>query len=281
MYRKKIFIFISVIPGLLISCEHFPRNKTHPEIAKADIIRGHALAANYCQSCHVLPDPSLLDTKTWEKGVLPAMGPRLGIFSWNFERYPSFRYDKNLDSNFYPQKPLVQLGEWKNIMDYYLACSPDTLIADNATNNTIREELPIFQIKAPFFTNTPPAICYLKIVESTSGNFLIISDAIEQKLYKLNSNFEVLDSVKTDGAVVDLESSDAGWISCHIGIFNPNNGKYGSARNIIFNSKGKLEQSADALFNGLARPVQVIAADLNTDGKKDLVVCEFGFQEGA
>ncbi|MBU1822550.1 MAG: hypothetical protein KKG00_13705, partial [Bacteroidetes bacterium] len=40
---------------------------------------GKLLAQQYCQGCHLLPDPSLLDKKTWTAGVLPNMALRLGL----------------------------------------------------------------------------------------------------------------------------------------------------------------------------------------------------------
>src|SRR3546814_14780306 len=45
----------------------------------ATIFRGEKLARDYCQRCHLFPDPSLLDKKTWNESVLPKMGWRLGI----------------------------------------------------------------------------------------------------------------------------------------------------------------------------------------------------------
>lgn len=55
----------------------YHKNHAHAGAKDADIARGEALAVKYCQSCHMLPSPGLLDAVTWEKGVLPAMGPRL------------------------------------------------------------------------------------------------------------------------------------------------------------------------------------------------------------
>ena len=62
----------------LFSCNQFAKNKSHQQVADSDIAKGKALAAAHCQSCHLLPDPAMLDAKTWQTGVLPAMGPRLG-----------------------------------------------------------------------------------------------------------------------------------------------------------------------------------------------------------
>src|SRR5438309_7912953 len=43
--------------------------------AAAALERGHRLAQTYCQSCHLFPDPALLDKATWEHGALPEMAP--------------------------------------------------------------------------------------------------------------------------------------------------------------------------------------------------------------
>ena len=38
-----------------------------------------AIMEKHCQSCHQLPEPSLLDKKTWANFVLPKMGDLLGF----------------------------------------------------------------------------------------------------------------------------------------------------------------------------------------------------------
>ncbi len=40
---------------------------------------GKLLAQRYCQTCHLFPEPSLLDKKTWVTSVLPNMAQRLGV----------------------------------------------------------------------------------------------------------------------------------------------------------------------------------------------------------
>jgi hypothetical protein len=41
-------------------------------------------------------------------------------------------------------------------------------------------------------------------------------------------------------------------------------------------AKGKMKLFPHALFDGLARPVQILGADLNGDHKEDYIICEFG-----
>ena len=87
----KLILLISLsVLIFLCSCNNLKKNKSHQHISDASIEKGKRLAATYCQSCHLLPDPSLLDAKNREEGVLPSMGPRLGIFYFSgFIEYPS------------------------------------------------------------------------------------------------------------------------------------------------------------------------------------------------
>ena len=47
---------------------------TPAETLEQNIADGKELAKKYCVSCHQLPDPSLIDRKSWANGVLPANG---------------------------------------------------------------------------------------------------------------------------------------------------------------------------------------------------------------
>src|SRR6187200_3281537 len=95
-------LFFSI--AFLNSCQDYHRNKAHQDISSLSIKTGEGLAKKYCQSCHSFPNPSLLDTRSWEMGVLPQMGPRLGIYKHGFKTYPSYKRDAYLDSGFYPPK---------------------------------------------------------------------------------------------------------------------------------------------------------------------------------
>ncbi len=265
---------------LLFSCgESFNRNNTHSETSLSSIRDGKKLAAKYCQSCHLLPDPSLLDSKTWEKGILPQMGPRLGIFFYNLERYPSARGDMNLGSNFYPSKPMISLAEWQNIIDYYTSVSPDTLPAQHR-QQPIQQDPSLFAVQVPAASYFNSATSLIKI-NIDSLHPLIISDAIIKKTFVFNKDLKIIDSVIGGGAIVNMEFYQNSILACDIGVLNPNNGKFGKAQYININPNGKLKIDSIPLFQGLQRPVQVMAADLNNDGRTDYIICEFGFLTGA
>src|SRR6478752_4542535 len=126
--KKFCSILIPVyILAFLISCNQFKKNGSHQQVSNSSIAAGKKVAAIYCASCHQLPDPSLLNAGSWEKGVLPQMGPRLGIFYYGYDQYPSYVNDLNIGKNFYPSQPVISLEDWQHIIDYYTATSPDSL----------------------------------------------------------------------------------------------------------------------------------------------------------
>src|ERR1700704_4378952 len=114
-----ISLLACIIIVISLSCNGFTKNQSHKDVPDENIEKGKILAAAHCQSCHMLPDPLLLDSKNWENGVLPVMGPRLGIFDHGFKAYPSSRNDVNLDKNFYPSQPALSYQDWQYIIDYY------------------------------------------------------------------------------------------------------------------------------------------------------------------
>jgi hypothetical protein len=241
---------------------------------------GKELAELHCQSCHQLPDPSLLDKKSWLAGVLPHMGPLLGVYEHNYQRYPSFINDRSLPKGFYPSQPVVSNKEWESIIAYYVANAPDKLPKQNRSVRII-DSLPLFSVFEPSMKYDNPAISYVKIQSVGSKRQLLVVDVFKQNFYRFDKTLKILDSMGSSGAIVDIDFEKKGMLTCNIGTFNPTTGKYGDGRFIVENREGKLKKDSHPLFNNLSRPVQITSADLNKDGKTDYVVCEFGYLTGA
>lgn len=272
------------------SCKQYPRNRSHAQVSEESIREGERLAVVYCQSCHLLPDPALLNSKSWEKGVLPQMGPRLGIFNHGFESYPSSRRDTNLGKNFYPASPLLKPEEWQHILDYYTATSPDSLPGQSRPRPIekgvpVVAGLPLFEVRTPALHYDMPATTFVKV----DGRGLLLFDIHYRNLYRLSEGLEALDSVRVEGGIVDMIRQDSEWVVCNIGVLNPTNGKFGKLQ--VLRKKAGISGDAAGggrwgldtvpLAVGLERPVQVQAADLNGDGRVDYLVCEFGNMVGA
>ena len=264
---------------LLSSCKNYHRNNSHADVSLSSIKNGEDLAKAYCQSCHLLPDPSLLNSKSWENGVLPQMGPRLGIFKFGLKNYPMIR-DYYIGSDFYPSQPLLSLNEWQNIVDYYTATSPDSLPLQER-KYPIRTGLSLFKAELPNINYQGPATCYVKINARDSSHPIMISDAMKENMLFINKEFKIKDSVNGTGPVVDIDFSSNKLLACDIGVLNPNNGKFGKGELIDMNVNGHFQKDTAKIIEGLQRPVQITSADLNNDGRKDYVICEFGFLTGA
>ena len=272
-----LFFFVAV-QNLFISCKNYNRNKSHAGIPDSNIREGEKLAKQHCQSCHLLPEPSMLDAKTWEEGALPAMGPFVGIFKHLYHNYPNGRNDKDLDSNFYPKKPLLTADEWQAIINYYSATSPDSLIVEKNAVPVI-QGLPGFEYVPTNFKVAAPTSSYVKI--DTATHQFLMADLFTKYLYRFDSKLNLIDSVNTNAAIVDMEFNKNNMLFCNIGEINPNNKKLGSGNFISIGPNGKLKTDTTALLTQLARPVQISSADFNKDGLTDYVVAEFGFMQGS
>ncbi|HLZ86283.1 MAG TPA: hypothetical protein VKQ52_03535, partial [Puia sp.] len=205
VYLAGTFFFVTVWTG----CHSYTRNVSHKNVPLESIRKGEALAGVYCQSCHLLPEPSLLDSRSWEKGVLPAMGPRLGIFHHDLEMYPSSRKDTNLDKSFYPSAPLMSDEEWQHILDYYTATSPDSLPGQER-QRPIRRGLSLFRAEAPPLGRPTPATSLVKMDTGLGGHELWVFDVHYKSLYLYDSRLEQVDSVPDKGAIVDIVRQGAG-----------------------------------------------------------------------
>ncbi len=277
--KKLLLLFFTAF--ILFSCkEKYHRNKTHENVSYSSIEKGEALSQEYCGSCHLVPGPSLANSASWEKGILPNMGPRLGIFFYGMQQYPSFKNDKNLDSGFYPSSPVLNFVEWQNIIDYYTATSPDSMPSQKR-QHPITTGLTLFKPIVPPYSYPDATISFVHIDSSNKTYSLIVSDVIKQETFFLDKDLSILDSLPNKGPVVNIDFNKENLLACDIGDLNPNNGKSGKAIIVKEDLNGKFTEDAQPLFDSLQRPVQISAADFNDDGKTDYLVCEFGFITGA
>lgn len=124
LLRRNVIIIISLLI-VLLSVVFFSSKKRNnlSKPSSASFAQRKALTEKYCQSCHMLPDPRLLDKDTWKK-LLPEMGVSLGIHS------PEIKVPEE-DRSFYPAHPAMGTTEWQSILDYYQVAPPASLPLQN------------------------------------------------------------------------------------------------------------------------------------------------------
>ncbi|MCW3081800.1 FG-GAP and VCBS repeat-containing protein [Segetibacter sp.] len=275
--KRTIFIIISVLIFSLAVYFFADKKQDNPsdEISSNSFAQGKALTEKHCQSCHVLPDPGLLDKDNWKK-LLPEMGVSLGIQS----REVKIPED---DRSFYPAHPAMAEDEWQSILAYYNAAAPASLPPQDKAGVTQQVSsffAPLLPPETMFKTNT--RVTCVRIDNSVRPARLFVYDAVSHQLF-LFSKRGLLDSIYTEDAIVDIRFYNNEIFATSIGkalVIGTSTNKHGKVFPIAVNKDGKL-QIKPALFEGLSRPVQVVPTDINGDGRTDFLLCEFGGLRGS
>lgn len=272
-----IVLFFMAITALAFTIENTSYSTlSHKPLSDSTDV-GKQLALQYCQSCHVFPEPDLLDKKTWLKNVLPNMGMRLGLRDVGKNPFQGMSPEEALslkELNIYPDSPLISRADWAEIIKYYEKQAPEEPFEQKAIA-PIADRLP--QFKAGFMTFTKkksPKTSLLKY--DPAASLLYIGDA-QNELFVVDSSFHLKATFNTPAPSVDIDFPKNGSPRLlTIGSITPSDEKQG--RWMLLDSTIKTTQTID--FKDLPRPVQFATSDLNKDGKEDVVICGFGNNVG-
>jgi len=236
---------------------------------------GKILARAYCQSCHSLPDPSLLPKESWVRGALPAMGPFFGIKSFQGIDYHPV---KDVGPSTFPDKPILDSLQWQKISDYYYSAAPDHLPVQNKNLDGVKI-LPYFSIELPknlaVFGKVSMA-SYVHIDTFRNPRRVVVSDAMTQKLYIFDDKLNLIEVNQDVGLISDIDFQPNQTLSCNLGeSVEANNQRKGDVSILKMNRDGRVTKGK-VFFDMLARPVKITHADLDKDGRTDYLVSEFG-----
>ena len=229
--------------------------------------KSEALARKYCATCHVFPDPSLLDKKTWKEGVMPQMAFRMGLdldMLWEINRNELDEVSKSL-----PDRPLVTQEEWQAITKYFDDHAPDRL---QISEPELSMELPQFTTEKYALPSPFPSVTHISF-DSASQTFLV--GTRQSMLLKLNNKFAVTSSTELPSPVSFIDKTAQPWVMSCMGVMDPNDLMMGTIQTLEKESL-KFEQIIDSL----KRPVHVSSADFNNDNRLDYLVSEFGNYTG-
>ena len=85
--------------------------------------RGGELAHIWCATCHLFPEPDLIDKKTWKEQTLPRMKIRMGLSPESIEAHSEAALLKA--TGLFPEKPLIPAEDFQLIADYFIASAPE------------------------------------------------------------------------------------------------------------------------------------------------------------
>jgi hypothetical protein len=240
---------------------------------------GEKLAQTYCASCHLFPEPSLLDKATWENNIMPIMARQLGLQIVNGEVYPDIQRSEN---GKYESVSSISPEDWAKIVAYYQENAPEQLPAQS--REPISAITDLFSVKAISIPQSSfPSLTYIKI-DSANQQIYAASDAM---LSVFDKNSQTILAQKVKETIVDIDFGNTlqksgnrvGYFT-NIGILNPNDLTEGSLHSFDFSGKNTF-QIGKKLVDSLPRPVQSIAIDLDKDGLTDQLICGYGNKNGS
>jgi hypothetical protein len=258
--------------GLLLSFNStLPQTESKERTAMADsVLEGRKLAMDYCQRCHLFPDPQLLDKKTWITSVLPNMGLRLGIRTGGQDPYADLipAEEKAMRAlNVYPEAKLISEPEWKKIVAYYRTMAPAERLPQEHSV-PVADSLPLFHVSDKQVPKTTllkydPATSQVYIGDDQNALYVIDRTGLKGTWW--------IDSAPTD---IDFPKNASPRL-LSIGVFKPSDQRTGRLMSLSKTSDPSLVN-----IQNLPRPVQFTTGDLNMDGKEDALICGFGNHSG-
>lgn len=252
--NRRLFLTL-VTAGLILSC------RSERESA---LTEGKLLAGTYCSSCHLFPEPALLDKKTWIDGVLPAMAGQLGI--------------EVLQGNVYlsDKKSVLTGKEWSRLVEYYKTLAPDTL-PKAAVPVAAAHDWCNFILKKPQVDTDAVSSTTMVAIDEKKQRILT-SNSERSAIYEYSPDLELIHSSYLSSAAIDIsfaqQPSQEDIVTCMGGM------------QAVDNTKGQIvkyrqkEDRTHLLSSDLIRPVQTRPLDYNKDGLQDYVVCAFGHNRG-
>lgn len=245
---------------------------------------GKELANLYCGSCHQFPDPEILTKKSWNY-LLTDMGFRLGIVDYQpiaaispvALLHMSSREQLLNIGGLIPEQPLLSDKEWKSIRTYYIDNAPETP-RPQSKKQKLNTSLPQFELKIPAH-QPKAAVMTLARVDPINGG-IILGNQHDQNLTFLSPDLNVV-SIKPEREIfVDVSVKADSLYLLSIGDLM---GRYiGVGKGFLQLKKRNEESIIDIgrIVENLHRPVDIEFADLNNNGKQELIVCNFGDKTG-
>ncbi|MEX2344882.1 MAG: VCBS repeat-containing protein [Balneolaceae bacterium] len=292
--RKKLLLILTGLGAIIIliySLQQFmnegPVSEGSETAGSETGIRetGKPLAERHCSGCHLFPEADLLDKRIWMTQTLPAMGPYLGIKEFNGEEY-TLDVTPGLPENFYPEEALIDSAAWQKILDYYASEAPERLTFPQPEPEIVQEDL-FFRVRRPAYRVTANPMA--SAVRFDPANQLIyLADATVEKLLVYNRELEIISSFDIPSPISDIRFTGnpvakgvRDLLLTHIGNIAPSDERDGSVLKGWYDPDTGDGDFTTVIIDNIRRPVETIPADLDQDGRKDLLISEFGHRRGS
>lgn len=248
---------------------------TGPAETASDNTGGEELARAQCGTCHLYPEPSLLDAERWAR-VLPYMGHRLGIYG-AIGRDSLIRQSdlRGIDTAaYFPEQPVISQEDWEVLETFYLDAAPDEMPPVRRPRE-MSSGLAHFEARVPALRFDPP-LTILTQIQPENKLMYLGNYGAPSTLGVINAAGAVLFDWDLTGVPVR-----AHWDNGRLYILQagpgpePTEAREGAI--VLVEGPASMPRT---IMQGLKRPMDMELADLNGDEVNDFVICEYGHQAG-
>jgi hypothetical protein len=234
-------------------------------VALEERLEGLRLARQHCVTCHLFPDPSALDLKTWHDEVLPRMKYRLGFTSPELEKSTNIQILR--EHRRIPLKPVMTEAQWMTLSRFYFAEAP-AAPRPQVDHEPITVGGTPFDVRLPILRLTNQSVCAVAI--RPGSREIWIGQDHPGILLRLGSDGALLESFPLSSPPARIRFKDAqAWVA-GMGVLTPNDQSSGALFRVAAGA------SPSSILSGLRRPVDFLDADFDGDGASEFVVAEFG-----
>ncbi len=224
--------------------------------------RRNQFSKRVCSSCHVWPEPGVLNRRTWVE-VLDKMEPWLGLKPIPNDMPDEFH-------GLFPSGKVIEATQWMELKEFYLANAPEDFPVAHAKYDGEAKLFEAVDAKAPF------GAFYMTLrVEPKTGMIWAgwEGGAGDHGVFRGNASGKWSDVLDWGGAPAQFRFVEKGILAVMIGDLIPTSEADGSLVKI----EG---DSPVALMKSLRRPVDLLIGDFDGKEPEDFVLCEFGHLVG-
>jgi len=230
------------------------------------------LAEAACSTCHLFPEPYLLESNTWVRFALPYMEPWLGLAPSERERDRSGAYV--LPEDAYIQVPFLNADQWRSIREFYATHAPPQQ-PPPPSKPRLRTNMTRFHVRE--FAYFRPAAMTAMVKIDPDRKRLLVGDALTRTLESRFADGRHEFTVEFDSTPISVRLRPDGMDLTTVGRLFPSDLARGKVLRLHRDGE---EVRIDKVLGDLRRPTHVAYGDLNQDGLEDLVVAQFGHRLG-